>query len=348
MSYADRKAHSVHTPTVHRTARLEDVVIHTPSQRITQVEQFDLTFRIQGQKGEVLLRLEPNRDILPRDAHIQYLDRNGVVQRAHPLEDDRARVYKGDVWIHSANLTDQAGRTRLYMIQDGVHPLFEGSLSLFQQQFHVKLVPLTGRNNTASAQENEMMIFEETGEEDSLNGNTSPLATRTPVTLSPRQFTAGYDDFTDSIGSTAGCPTSRRVALVGLAADCSFRAAFGSAEETRRELISMVNAASEVFERRFNVSLGIRNLTISDEDCPETGSESTPWNVACASGDLDWRLQQFSSWRGGQDATNAYWTLMTNCPTGNVVGMSLVGELCSPNRGANVVVRTSNQWQVFA
>ncbi|PWY91644.1 zincin, partial [Aspergillus sclerotioniger CBS 115572] len=337
--------HSIHTPTVHRTSRLEDVVIHTPLQGITNADRFNLTFRIQGQGG-VLLQLEQNSDILPQDAHIQYLDRNGAVQRAHPLDDDRTRVLKGDVWVHSNQTHHKAGRARVYMVQDGGHPLFKGSLSLFQQQFHVKLVSPTGRNTTASGQEKEMMLFEETSEQDPLHGDTSLIADSRAI-LSPRQFSSGYD-FTNSIGSTAGCPTSRRVALIGLAADCSFRAAFNSAEETRRELISMVNAASEVFERRFNVSLGIRNLTISDETCPETGSDATPWNVGCASGDLDWRLQQFSTWRGAQDATNAYWTLMTNCPTGNVVGVSLVGELCNPNRGANVVVRTSNQWQVFA
>jgi hypothetical protein len=116
----------------------------------------------------------------------------------------------------------------------------------------------------------------------------------------------------------------------------------------------MVNTASEVYERSFNISLALHDLTISDRDCPSTPSSSTSWNADCSAGDLNWRLSQFTSWRGSLNDDNAYWTLMTGCPSGQEVGVSWLGQLCTSNRewqsasGANVVARTRSEWQVFA
>lgn len=240
--------------------------------------------------------------------------------------------------------------------------MFEGAVNLFGQYYNLRAITkVDGLVNSS------LTHVEITAPDAALNqlqdlstgtmqhtrafGEFTVLASAGVVThsrISLRQYMENFDELLQHIGSTAGCPTSRRIALIGLATDCTFREAFGSSEEMRRVLISMVNAASEVFEQTFNVSLAIRNLTISDEACPERARETTPWNVPCSAGDIDWRLRQFASWRGSQDGANAYWTLMTNCPTNNVVGVSLVGGLCNINQGANVVARTLNQWQVFA
>ncbi|KAF7179286.1 hypothetical protein CNMCM7691_008218 [Aspergillus felis] len=150
------------------------------------------------------------------------------------------------------------------------------------------------------------------------------------------------------------CPSTRRVALVGIATDCSYSAYFTSSDELRRNVINMVNTASQVYERTFNISLALHDLTISDRDCPSTPSSSTSWNADCSAGDLNWRLSRFTSWRGSLNDDNAYWTLMTGCPSGQEVGVSWLGQLCTSNRGqqrasgANVVARTRSEWQVFA
>ena len=173
-----------------------------------------------------------------------------------------------------------------------------------------------------------------------------------PDTSSPlerRQSTLTTGDLVDSIGNPAGCPTSRRVALVGIATDCTYTASFDSTESLRRSLINMVNTASELFESTFNISLALHNLTISDANCPGSASDSAPWNVGCSDGDMNWRLQEFSSWRSSlNDRENAYWTLMTGCPSGSEVGISWIGQLCSSQSSTNVVAQTSSQWQVFA
>ncbi|KAM0564507.1 hypothetical protein ACHAPJ_000721 [Fusarium lateritium] len=170
-------------------------------------------------------------------------------------------------------------------------------------------------------------------------------------------------DLEEHIGSVTGCPTSRRVALLGIATDCGYTAKFNSSEALRRSVIRMVNDASEVYEKTFNITLGIQNLTISDGSCPGSPSESAAWNQKCSdSVDLSERLNLFSSWRGQSEDSNAYWTLLSTCNTDSAVGLAWLGQLCRPGAsansnsggrnetvaGANVVVRTSAEWQVFA
>jgi hypothetical protein len=166
-----------------------------------------------------------------------------------------------------------------------------------------------------------------------------------------------------TIGDTSGCPNTKKVALIGISGDCEFTESFKSTNSTPKEaardwIINVVNTASSLYEESFNVSIGLRNLTVSETGCTSTGASATPWNVKCDSGNMTWRLNEFSKWRASNSDNNAYWTLMTNCPTGSEVGVSWMGRLCSSElvtsgdssvSGANVVVRNSgSSWQVFA
>lgn len=167
-----------------------------------------------------------------------------------------------------------------------------------------------------------------------------------------------------TIGSTSGCPTARKVALIGIATDCTYSAEFdGNETAIRSNIINQVNTASQLYESTFDITLGIRNLTISPQACPSTASSDAPWNVACSdSVTITDRLNLFSAWRGQHEDSNAYWTLMSTCGTGSAVGLAWLGQLCmvgssSSSSGgnetvaaANVVVRTdgSTEWQVFA
>ncbi|RJE20859.1 hypothetical protein PHISCL_06806 [Aspergillus sclerotialis] len=164
------------------------------------------------------------------------------------------------------------------------------------------------------------------------------------------------DDLTSTIGSTQGCPNTRQIAYVGVVADCTYAAGFNSTDSAREYIHDIVNTASVVYENTFNIALQLRNLTISDPECPSGGSSDENWNQPCSSGDLGWRLRQFSSWRDSfSDDVNAYWTLLTGCGDGGEVGISWIGELCSSGSqygssgtNTNVVGRTQNEWQVFA
>ena len=173
----------------------------------------------------------------------------------------------------------------------------------------------------------------------------------------PTGGNTGGVNLKSSIGSAVGCPTSSKVALVGIATDCSFRGNFNSTQSLRSNVIGIVNQASHVYESTFNVSLGLQNLTIQPESCPGTPVAATPWNLPCSSSNITDRLNSFSGWRGQHADDNAYWTLLTNCTTGPEVGLSWLGQLCvstsqtndgETTTGANVVAMTSTEWQVFA
>ncbi|EPQ61511.1 BgtASP-20794 [Blumeria graminis f. sp. tritici] len=165
-----------------------------------------------------------------------------------------------------------------------------------------------------------------------------------------------------SIGSTSGCPTTRKVALVGIATDCTYTAAFSSTTAARTNIINVINSASQIYESSFNITLGLQNLTISDASCPMAPSAAAPWNIKCSdSVDIQDRLNLFSAWRGERNDNNAYWTLLSTCGSGSAVGLAWLGQACvntaqvtsasSINEtvsGANVVVRTGTEWQVVA
>jgi Metallo-peptidase family M12/Disintegrin len=162
-----------------------------------------------------------------------------------------------------------------------------------------------------------------------------------------------------TIGDTNGCPQTREVALVAAAADCSYVTRFGNSSSTRTNIISIYNSASAVYESQLNITLGLSNIVMSDQECPTTASTSAAWNVACPSDfDMDNDLSTFSAWRGqrGNDGV-ALWTLLTGCSGGAEVGVAWLGMLCQYTAqtqgntsvsGTNVVGATSSEWQVLA
>lgn len=173
--------------------------------------------------------------------------------------------------------------------------------------------------------------------------------------------TAGVN-LKSTVGDTAGCPKTKKVALIGVATDCEMTNYFKSnstpKDAAKDWVINLVNTASSLYEESFNVSIGLRNLTVNDQSCPTTATAALPWNIGCDGGNITWRLNEFSKWRSSNADSNAYWTLMTGCPTGQEVGVSWMGRLCSSDlvssgdssvSGANVVVgNQGSTWQIFA
>lgn len=162
-----------------------------------------------------------------------------------------------------------------------------------------------------------------------------------------------------TIGDTAGCPTTRQVALVAAAVDCTYVTNNGNSSATRSNIISIYNQASAVYEQQLNISLGLSNIVMSDADCPTTPPSSAQWNQACGSSfSMDNDLSLFSAWRGerGNDGI-ALWTLLTGCSSGSEVGVAWLGQLCQYTAqtqsnqsvsGTNVVSLTQSEWQVLA
>ena len=63
-----------------------------------------------------------------------------------------------------------------------------------------------------------------------------------------------------TIGQSAGCPDTRKVALVGVATDCTYTASFNSTDSVRQNVITQINTASNLYEKSFNITLGPSKL----------------------------------------------------------------------------------------
>jgi hypothetical protein len=183
---------------------------------------------------------------------------------------------------------------------------------------------------------------------------------------------SGGVNLVSTIGKTAGCPTTNKVALVGVATDCTYTGSFDNQQALRENVIQQMNTASGLWESTFKISLGLANITISEASCPGTPASATMWNQGCSNNvDIQQRLNYFSAWRGTQPDHNSHWTLLSTCNTGSAVGLAWLGQACintamtSNNSmtgngdsgtgsetvsGANVVIRTSgaNEWQIIA
>ena len=188
---------------------------------------------------------------------------------------------------------------------------------------------------------------------------TSLLGKRTIDTNGiPSGGNAGGVNLKQTIGKKDGCPSTRKVALIGVATDCTYTGEFNSTEAAHANVIQQIASASQVYERTFNISLGLQNLTVMDASCPGSPPAATPWNQGCGgNATIESRLNTFSTWRGQRNDSNAYWMLLTNCRTGSEVGLSWLGQLCNSEvtsnsnevvSGAAVVAKTSTEWQVIA
>lgn len=370
------------------------------------------------------LTLEPNHDILPSGAKVEYLDENGEVARTEVIDRSAVKVFRGTTWLLSdEGYWENVGWSRIMLHRDGKVPLFDGAFTIFREQHHIQLrtnymqTKLDDDPDVESLDDESMVLFRDsdigTTVEDgfrtemkrSIDSNTGDLCGSDQLLFNGRpdhsifrssspdiltkeqgfwgsrpvisQFgkrqidggTAGNSgnsagvNLTNSIGVTTGCPNSRRVALVGVATDCTYTGSFTSAEAARANVISQFNLASSLYEKTFNISLGLHTLTVNDANCPTTAPSSALWNYPCSANvSIQDRLNLFAQWRGDrQNDTNAYWTLLSTCNTGTAVGLAWLGQLCVSQtststdggmvehvNGANIVVRTSTEWQVIA
>ncbi|KAL3479080.1 Metallo-peptidase family M12-domain-containing protein [Aspergillus californicus] len=402
---------------IRHVSSLEQPTIKGPSitNRIDHLSHFDITFTIQDRERRIKLELEPNHDILAHDASIQYLDADGKIHTEVPIPRHQHKVFKGRTLVGRGTgkgMWEPAGWARIYIIQDGPQPLFEGVFNINGDNHHVELQSNYLRKKRPQdvdiqREEQDYMVFYR--DSDMTRGDDIPVHTDLKRSLSTPGSTCqadklGFNSDPDhpvlhsfarerrswasmpinelfgltkrqsdignvsgngggfnletTIGDTSGCPNNREVALIGIATDCSFWEQFNGTESAQQSVVTMVNSASNVYENAFNISIGLRNLTITDRDCTDSPSTAAQWNMPCSQGNITTRLDLFSEWRGQRGDDNAYWTLLTNCPTGSEVGLAWLGQLCNSEAssdsgrsvsGTNVVVSTGGAgWQIFA
>lgn len=391
--------------------------ILTDDKRVHALSDFAVSFELDygHHVRRVRLHLEPNHDIIPHGATVNYLDAAGNIERSHPIDRAEHRIFKGTAELKEEDGSwSNVGWARISVLRDGLHPLFEGAFTVNHDSHHLQMRSSYMRTRhqldpyAEAGLDDYMLLFRDSDiDRDSLASQEEKRSLRGGLTCRSEDlsFNAQFDtpiysemikrddsywgalpmgnlfgkrqldstpgnggnsagvNLASTIGSTAGCPTTRRVALVGVATDCGYTASFNSTESARASIISAMNSASSVWETAFNISLGLQNLTISPPDCPGTVQAATQWNQACSdSVNMQNRLNLFSAWRGGLVDSNSHWTLMTSCPTGSEVGLAWLGQACvrgsstsngtdgttETASGTNVVALTSTEWQVIA
>ncbi|KAJ5496222.1 hypothetical protein N7463_008209 [Penicillium fimorum] len=320
----------------------------------TATKQFTITAGIETYNQIITFVLETNDDLVSPSVQIRYPDVHRDTIDAGTLPNIQVRFTKGSVWRQETlgGSREDVGWARLAVMQDGESLLFDGAFTMMGSQYAIALETLDDGSTGIIAHKHESAFS-------AGRSSLSSLCATAPEThLDKRQIWNpwGDDNLTSTIGTTNGCPTTREIAYIGIMTDCSYTTSFNSSDSARRYILNMVNTASVVFENSFNISLAVQNLTISDADCPSSTSDTTAWNVPCSQGDLNTRLQTFSTWRSSLNDENAYWTLLTGCSVlAGEVGVSWIGALCNTGSGssnggasANVVARTQSEWQVFA
>lgn len=336
--------------------RLVNSTSHPTSHDPGSSPHFNITADIEGSNRSLAFVLETNREFAAQDAYVQYINAHGTIRDVEPSLHSVYHVTKGSVWMRSAGRPwATVGWARITVLEDTATPLFDGTFAISSDQYRIQY--------EQDHQTGHMLVHQASAP--SISGQDDSSLQQSCVSpsmafLDRRQLgwdgDSGNESLAETIGSTSGCPTSRQIAYIGVATDCAYSAEFNSSDAVRRNIINVVNTASVVFENSFNVSLGLRNITISDSECPDSVSGSSQWNAPCSSGNLNWRLDRFSSWRSSIDDGNAYWSLLTGCPNTGAVGISWVGELCNSGAagyrtstpGANVIAKSQSEWQVFA
>ncbi|KAL2824494.1 Metallo-peptidase family M12-domain-containing protein [Aspergillus cavernicola] len=338
-------------------------VINTPSHIIAGRSQFNITAGIDGRDQQVAFVLEPNRDLIAQGIRIRYLDSSRNSEDAGSNTNLPYHITKGAVWTKLPGQPwDDVGWARLIITRAGTNPLFEGTFTLLSEQYEIR--PQSQNGDSGSSEKEQLSVYPISAANstdispEELGLHKAGCMTTMRPGLNKRQTWFNDYNTTDSNGGSSGCSATRQIAYIGVAIDCSHRAVFDSDDDVKRNIISVVNTASVVFENSFNVALALRDVMISNTDCSSNASTTDQWDVPCSSGDLNWRLNQFTAWRATVEDDNAYWTLMTGCaPAVGEIGVSWVGEVCKSGEGyeglgsgigANIVGHSNTEWQVFA
>lgn len=170
---------------------------------------------------------------------------------------------------------------------------------------------------------------------------------------------APASNYVNSIGNTAGCPSTNRVVYMGVALDCNYIRTYGSTAQAREQVLTVWNQISALYRSTFNISLGIVELVVQDLACPAQAVQGSEWDVSCDAGlTLDQRLSLFSQWRGNRgDDGVGLWHLMSACPTDTEVGVAWLGTLCQTTSnfqagsyvsGTGISTATRTEWSLVA
>ncbi|KAK9847145.1 uncharacterized protein MYU51_020427 [Penicillium brevicompactum] len=309
------------------TSLLNIAVLDTPLGDVTYHSHFCVAFRTSDENHWLKFTLEPSPTIVSNPGQVTHVQADGTTRSIRAIKRSEISAFQGSVRVDgTGNGWNIVGWARVHFWKDGRDLLFEGTYSV-QEVIHDIKVRVAGIGNTCQSD----CTFGEPGQIYSYSASGSYRPSR-PSPPAQRSNT-----------NAERC----------IATDCSYTALFNSVGDVVRNVVGMINSASEVFERSFNITLRLSDLEVSEGTCPTPQQDAKDWNMPCSNGSLLDRLGNFSIWRATRADENAFWTLITGC-SGAGIGVAWVGQLCntdydqSHGTGANVVVGMGQAWQIFA
>lgn len=281
-----------------------------------------IQLRFTAFQTNYVLHLKPNTDIFHPRATTRIFggSENDAYDIVEPLDPRDYRIYKGYV------VGEEEDNWARIMIRHDQHEpvVFEGAFGMGSNLYHIKT--RTNFHLTKRAEEpvlnnsDAIVIYRDDNHDDYMcameemlyNQKLTGIRPFNNSTVAKRMWKRTINDQ----GGRGGCPSVRKIAYMGAAADCSYVQAYGSIRYARLQIINDWNMASALYERTFNISLGLIYIHMSLPDCPRRQrSTLTRWNQGCSSFyTINDRLSDFSLWRGSRgDDGAALWHLMTNC-----------------------------------
>lgn len=373
--------HSIRTISPKYLYSVEGLTFSTPTHN-DESEDLTVSFRIPEKKLSVQLNLQRNAEIYDQPVTVHHVRADGTKEVEH-VAAGAHHAYHGTV---ESDLSTQEDWTRITVHEKRGTRLLEGVMTINGEVFTIQTdynYRSSRRGEDPNLAENSkpyIILFTEAADakngplarrssdtatcsiiDPTLISNNPPLLESLDGSILPRQSGGrGRFDPRQVIGSTQGCPTQRLIALMGVAADCNYAAQFQSPDDIRQHIITQINSASRTYEQTFNISLRVRNITISERACPAgTPATALTWNQPCSQGGaIGDRLDAFATWKRSFNDDTAVWTMLTTCTSGTTVGVAFLGTTCHqsmssanrfvPGASVNVVARTSAEWQVIA
>ncbi|CEJ84071.1 hypothetical protein VHEMI03371 [[Torrubiella] hemipterigena] len=372
--------HSIRTTSQKYIYSVDDLTFSSPA-HTDKSDTLSISFQIPEKKLAVRLNLQRDAEIYDQPVTVHHVRSDGTKDVEHVAAGAHL-AYHGTV---ESELSTPADWTRITVHEKHGTPLLEGVMTIGGQIFTIQTdynYRSSRRSEDPGLPENKtpyIILFTEA--EDAKNGpmarrssdtatcsivdptlfsNNPPLFESLDGSILPRQSGGGRGRFDPRqfIGSTQGCPRQRLIALMGIAVDCNYAAQFQSPDDIRQHIITQINSASRTYEQTFNISLRVRNITISERACPSGGPVNT-WNQPCTrGGTIAERLDSFATWKRSFQDDTAVWTMLTTCTSGTTVGVAFLATTChqsmtsgnrfAPSASVNVVARTTAEWQVIA
>lgn len=128
---------------------------------------------------------------------------------------------------------------------------------------------------------------------------------------------------------SSGCPVNRKTLLVGIVADCNYVRAFqGNRGKVQTSIINEFSLVSAIYEKSFNINLGILSIDLMMECDPDENS----WNSVCRPKHLlGEQMSKFSYYREGLRKDAGVYHLVTDCLHTEVVGIAWLNQVCRTN-----------------